>query len=422
MAAAMVVDASMVSSATILALCLICGAQARGTAIRPGTPRSGRMVPALAVPLAAVGTFLAFSGAADGAMRDAAAVIACCALVDVVGSYLRRRLRRPIRVVVVGADAADTAAGRWTDRAQVTVVGVLDLHHDDSAAPMRDRRVSSIAKVDEVVPWVTQWEADLVVLVPSPGITSGEVRRLSWLLERTPAALAIAGVLDSVAPHRIDLARVADTTLVQLRPSRPSPTVRVLKWSVDRVLGLVLLVVSLPLLLLLWGWVKLDSPGPGVFTQTRVGQHGRTFTMFKLRTMRWDAEDLRESLAGLDEGHGPLFKMRRDPRVTSSGRFLRKFSLDELPQLLNVVCGQMSLVGPRPALPEEASSYDDYVLRRLAVRPGMTGLWQVSGRSELTWDRSVELDLHYTDNYRLRDDLLIGLRTVEAVIRPRGAY
>jgi len=232
----------------------------------------------------------------------------------------------------------------------------------------------------------------------------------------------VTGVLDSVAPHRVGFARVADATVIHLRPSRPPTLVRALKWGFDRVLGSVLLLLALPLIVALWVWIKLESRGPGFFAQTRVGQHGRTFTMFKLRTMRWDAEDLRESLAGLDEGHGPLFKLSRDPRVTASGRFLRRTSLDELPQLLNVVLGQMSLVGPRPALPEEVSAYDDHVLRRLAVRPGMTGLWQVSGRSDLTWEKSVELDLHYTDNYRLRDDLVIGLRTVEAVVRPRGAY
>jgi exopolysaccharide biosynthesis polyprenyl glycosylphosphotransferase len=422
-AAAVAVDAGTVSSVTVLVLCLVCGAQARGTAIRPDPPRSGRMVPALAVPLAVVGTFLAFSGAATGSIRDAAAIIASCAFVDAACTFVRRRLGRATRVLVVGADtSASAVALRWADRERVDLTGVLLLQHEGSRAPAGRREVRAIDTVDEVVAWVHRWEADMVILVPGPGITSGVVRRLGWLLERTPAALAISGVLDSVAPHRIDLTRVADTTVMRLRPSRPSASTRALKWSLDRVLGLLLLVLSLPVLLLLWAWVKLDSPGPGFFAQTRVGQHGRTFTMFKLRTMRWDAEDLRESLAGLDEGHGPLFKMSRDPRVTTPGRLLRKFSLDELPQLLNVVCGQMSLVGPRPALPEEVSSYEDHVLRRLAVRPGITGLWQVSGRSDLTWERSVELDLLYTDNYRLRDDLLIGLRTVEAVIRPRGAY
>jgi lipopolysaccharide/colanic/teichoic acid biosynthesis glycosyltransferase len=148
-------------------------------------------------------------------------------------------------------------------------------------------------------------------------------------------------------------------------------------------------------MLALWLWVRLESPGPGFFTQTRVGRDGRLFT---------------------------LGKLRRDPRITSAGRFLRKTSLDELPQLVNVVRGQMSLHGPRPALPSKVAKYDVIERRRLAVLPGMTGLWQVSGRSELSREQSVNLDLRYTDNYHLAGDLLIGLRTVDAVVRPHVAY
>ena len=138
--------------------------------------------------------------------------------------------------------------------------------------------------------------------------------------------------------------------------------------------------------------------------------------------MRADAEATKSQLVGADEGNGVLFKVHADPRITRSGRILRKTSIDELPQLINVVLGQMSLVGPRPALPSEVATYDDLARRRLAVRPGMTGLWQVSGRSDLSWEESVELDVRYTDNYRLSADLLIGLRTVDAVTRARGAY
>jgi lipopolysaccharide/colanic/teichoic acid biosynthesis glycosyltransferase len=183
-----------------------------------------------------------------------------------------------------------------------------------------------------------------------------------------------------------------------------------------------LLLLATPLLGVLWLAIKLESQGPGFFTQTRIGKDGRSFTMYKLRTMRRDAEVVKVALAEADEGNGMLFKMRLDPRITGLGRFLRKTSLDELPQLLNVVLGQMSLVGPRPALPSEVEQYDDVVRRRLTVRPGMTGLWQVSGRSDLSWEQSVDLDLLYTDNYCLADDMRIGLRTVNAVVRARGAY
>ncbi|MCW2759330.1 MAG: glycosyl transferase, partial [Nocardioidaceae bacterium] len=154
----------------------------------------------------------------------------------------------------------------------------------------------------------------------------------------------------------------------------------------------------------------------------RVGRGGHPFTMVKLRTMHADAEARKAALADADEGNGVLFKIRHDPRVTSVGRFLRRSSLDELPQLVNVVLGQMSLVGPRPALPDEVAAYDDHEHRRYAVRPGMTGLWQVSGRSDLSWEESMELDLQYVDNHSMGGDASILLRTFWAVVRSRGAY
>jgi len=183
-----------------------------------------------------------------------------------------------------------------------------------------------------------------------------------------------------------------------------------------------LLLVTTPLLLALWLAVRIDSRGPGIFVQTRVGLHGTTFRMLKLRTMHRDAESLVEALAEENESDGALFKIRRDPRVTTVGYWLRRSSLDELPQLVNVLLGHMSLVGPRPALESEVASYDDVARRRLVVKPGITGLWQVSGRSDLLWDESLRLDLYYADNWRFIDDLTIAARTVGAVTRARGAY
>ena len=166
----------------------------------------------------------------------------------------------------------------------------------------------------------------------------------------------------------------------------------------------------------------MDSKGPGFFVQTRVGKDGRPFRMVKLRTMRRDAESLLDSLAAENESDGVLFKIKRDPRITRMGYWLRRSSLDELPQLFNVLRGDMSLVGPRPALPEEVAEYDMVARRRLVVKPGITGLWQVSGRSDLLWDESLRLDLYYADNWRLLDDLSIAARTVTAVAFGRGAY
>ena len=159
-----------------------------------------------------------------------------------------------------------------------------------------------------------------------------------------------------------------------------------------------------------------------MFRQTRVGEHGRLFTIYKLRTMTDDAEARRAELVAENEVDGHLFKIRSDPRVTRLGKFLRRSSLDELPQLINVVKGEMSIIGPRPALPDEVAQYDAVTRRRLVVKPGITGLWQVSGRSDLPYDEAVRLDLHYTDNWRLSDDAVIVLRTVGAVGRGNGAW
>ncbi len=184
--------------------------------------------------------------------------------------------------------------------------------------------------------------------------------------------------------------------------------------------SLVLLALLFALLALL---VRLDSEGDVMFRQTRVGVDGRDFTIFKFRSMYRDAEQkLRALMEGNQYTDGPLFKMKQDPRITRMGRWLRRFSLDELPQLVNVAKGDMSLVGPRPPLPSEVSQYGLDVRRRLLVTPGLTGLWQISGRSQLSWDESVRLDLHYVESWSLALDAMILWKTVAAVVRRQGAY
>ena len=190
----------------------------------------------------------------------------------------------------------------------------------------------------------------------------------------------------------------------------------------DRAFALVTLIVTAPLFAVLALAIKLDDGGPVLFKQTRVGKDGRVFAVYKFRTMVPDAEARKASLAHENQQQWPLFKIKRDPRLTRLGASLRRWSLDELPQLLNVVAGEMSLVGPRPALPEEAAMYGDHVRRRLAVKPGMTGLWQVNGRSDLAWDESVRLDLRYVETWSLMLDLQILWKTWAAVVRGWGAY
>jgi exopolysaccharide biosynthesis polyprenyl glycosylphosphotransferase len=196
----------------------------------------------------------------------------------------------------------------------------------------------------------------------------------------------------------------------------------------DRVVGVLFLWTTLPILLAIAVAIKVTSPGPVLFRQTRVGLNGREFRMLKFRTMIVDADARREELLGTrggsigTDGSGILFKMKRDPRITPVGAILRRFSLDELPQLWNVMKGEMSLVGPRPPLPEEVAGYAYDATRRLRVRPGLTGLWQVSGRSDLSWEESLRLDLRYVDNWTLALDLSILVKTLRAVFKGAGAY
>lgn len=193
------------------------------------------------------------------------------------------------------------------------------------------------------------------------------------------------------------------------------------KIVVDVTATALLLLVIAPVLLAVAAAVKLDG-GPVFFLQTRIGRGGRTFRMVKFRSMVVDAEKHRALLAADDEGAGPLFKMRRDPRITRVGGLLRRYSLDELPQLFNVLNGSMSLIGPRPPLPQEAETYTAEERRRLSVRPGMTGLWQISGRSDLSWDESIALDLRYVDDWTVGLELKIVAGTARAVLGGRGAY
>ncbi len=194
------------------------------------------------------------------------------------------------------------------------------------------------------------------------------------------------------------------------------------KRGIDLVLTGLSLIVLLPLMGLIALVIKLDSPGPALFVQKRIGKNGKPFYTYKFRTMVVEAEALREQLAALNEADGPLFKIRNDPRLTRVGRYLRRFSLDELPQTFNVLRGEMSLVGPRPALPEEVEAYEPWQRKRLEVTPGLTGLWQVSGRSDLSFDEMVLLDIYYVENWTPMLDIIILLRTIPKVLLGEGAY
>ncbi|MFB9849601.1 sugar transferase [Micromonospora andamanensis] len=264
--------------------------------------------------------------------------------------------------------------------------------------------------------------ADTVAVTACGELTATRLRRLGWQLEGTGIDLVLAPALTDVAGPRIHTRPVAGLPLIHVEAPEFRGVRKLVKGFVDRSMSLVALALLLPLLAVIALAVKLDSRGPVLFRQTRVGQGGQEFGVFKFRTMVVNADVLLAELAARNETDGLLFKMRDDPRVTRVGRLLRKWSLDELPQLVNVLLGQMSLVGPRPPLPSEVARYDGDVARRLLVKPGMTGLWQVSGRSDLSWEDGIRLDLYYVENWSLAADLTILWKTVGAVVNSRGAY
>ncbi|MFI6817313.1 sugar transferase [Nonomuraea sp. NPDC050328] len=264
------------------------------------------------------------------------------------------------------------------------------------------------------------YDADTVAVLACPEMDGLALRRLAWRLERSHTELVVAPALMEVAGPRTTIRPVAGLPLLHVEHPELAGARQLLKNLFDRAVALALLVALSPLLVALAVAVRLSSPGPVLFRQTRIGRDGRPFTILKFRTMWRDAENRKITLTS-DRG-GVLFKIRHDPRITPLGTRMRRHSLDELPQLLNVLRGHMSLVGPRPPLPEEVARYGDDVRRRLLVRPGLTGLWQVSGRSDLSWEESVRLDLRYVENWSLMLDLQILWKTWSAVARGQGAY
>lgn len=264
--------------------------------------------------------------------------------------------------------------------------------------------------------------AEYIVLVGTEEVSLSEARRLEYELEDSGLGLIVAPTVADIALPRVAVSQVAGLPLMHVDPPTFTGPARVMKEIADRVgAAAILLVLALPMIAIAIA-VKVTSPGPVLFRQTRVGLAHQPFEMLKFRTMYTDAEARLGAILDGNEGNGVHFKMRSDPRVTPVGRVLRRFSLDELPQLINVLIGDMSIVGPRPPLQREVELWEADVARRQLVKPGITGLWQVSGRSDLSWEETVRLDLHYTQNWTLGLDAIILGRTVWAVIAGRGAY
>lgn len=266
-------------------------------------------------------------------------------------------------------------------------------------------------------------QADTVALTATEHLGPQGIRDLSWELEKLDVDLVVSpGVVD-VANPRVVMRPVAGLPLIHLEKPQYRGAKRFEKQAFDVAFATLVLLIAAPIMIAAAIAIKCTSKGPVFYSAERIGLNGKPFRMIKFRTMVADADELREHLLGSNESDGGvLFKIRKDPRVTQVGRFLRKYSLDELPQFFNVLRREMSVVGPRPPLPGEVATYDDQVRRRLLVPPGITGLWQISGRSDLSWDESVRLDLSYVENWSMIGDLLIAVKTVRALVRASGAY
>ena len=337
------------------------------------------------------------------------------------GSYSARVLLvgRPSSVRRVARDLRrNPSAGYW-------VVGAcVPTGAQKAAEKLASLEVPIWHSLDDVQEAMRITGADTVAVTGAEELSAERVRELSWSLTPGRQHLVVAPAIADVGGPRISTRPVAGLLLIHVETPRFSPGARVAKRLGDIVLsGLGILLLS-PLLLTVALLVRATSPGPALFHQERVGYEGRRFTMLKFRTMQVDAEArLAQLQRDTDLGENQvLFKMKDDPRVTGLGRALRRTSIDELPQLFNVFLGHMSLVGPRPPLPREVELYEAHVHRRFLVKPGITGLWQVSGRSNLTWEESVRLDLYYVENWSVTSDLVILWKTAKAVVAREGSY
>jgi exopolysaccharide biosynthesis polyprenyl glycosylphosphotransferase len=311
-------------------------------------------------------------------------------------SELRRESHHGLQVVA----ACLAGASDVTEVAGVPVVGDLD----DAASVVRNLHAGTVA------------------VLSCPEMDGIKLRTLAWELEKTGTDLCVAPALIDVAGPRTAVRPTAGLTLLHVDHPQLSGPRQVVKDLFDRSVAALALMTLSPLMLTIAAAIRLFDDGPALFTQTRVGKDGKPFKIYKFRTMVVDAESRLAEVQQANEFDSVLFKIRKDPRVTAIGTRLRKWSLDELPQLINVFRGEMSLVGPRPALPDEAELYADHVRRRLVVKPGLTGMWQVSGRSDLSWDESVRLDLRYVENWSFALDLQIIWKTLPVILKGSGAY
>jgi exopolysaccharide biosynthesis polyprenyl glycosylphosphotransferase len=387
------------------------------------------------VALIAIGSYATHVDIARGFMVVA---LPLALVLDLVGRYTARkylhrqrargRAMRSMLLVGDGRAITDFAALLRRDRyAGMNVVGACvpdELVTDALTLGQLDQhQIPLLGHLDSIAAAVEASDADTVAIVSSSTIGPERTRWISWQLEGTDTDLVISPGLMEIAWPRLHIQPVAGLPLVHVEEPEFTGFRRVLKGAFDRTLAALALLVLSPVAVGVALAVRLTSRGPVLFRQTRIGKSGQPFKMVKFRSMYVDAEERKAELEKHNvNADGVLFKLHDDPRVTRVGRVIRKYSLDELPQLFNVLSGRMSLVGPRPPLSAEVARYGDDMRRRLLVKPGITGLWQISGRNDLSWEETKQLDLRYVENWSLGNDLLILWKTPSAVARASGAY
>ncbi|MEZ4640556.1 MAG: sugar transferase [Caldilineaceae bacterium] len=326
------------------------------------------------------------------------------------------------RVVLVGAGDVGrmvmrTIAARPTLGYQL--IGFLDDNPTKGSTDIG--RFKALGSVDNFARVRETYALDLVI-VCLPWQSHRTVARILSECEQEGIKAQVVPDIFLLTKNQMEVEEINGIPLISTREVSIAGWNLILKRGLDLVLGTLIALLTLPITLLIALAIRLDSPGPVLYSQVRVGRNGQLFRIYKFRSMVVNAEARREEVADLNEATGPLFKVRDDPRRTRTGRVLRRFSLDELPQLINVFRGEMSLVGPRPNLPEEVAQYEEWHRKRLSVSPGATGLWQISGRSDLTFDEMVLLDIYYTENWSVGLDLSILLTTIPKVLLGKGAY
>ncbi len=410
----------MDSGSLLLLVLAVAGFLGFSLAALPAYERAGSFRPAkrlMAVLAAGSLGSVIFVGSMSLQLRHTIIVLTTAALLMVASAAVHRTVFRRVPTLLVGpSDAVNKLALRWDDRPDLVVVGRCTW---DSSVPVGSATVNSVVR--DVPRMLRTMRGARVVITADQALSDPSLRHLAWGLQRAEIeCLVLTDMNDYV--EFVRPTRVGDQLALALDPPNNHILSQAVKSFFDRTFAIFALILGAPLMMLIALGIKLDSRGPVIYRQERTGKDGVPFAIYKFRTMCEDAEERVEELVGLNEGSGPLFKMTQDPRVTRFGRILRQTSLDELPQLFNVLIGDMALVGPRPALESETSQYSQWVWRRLHVKPGMTGLWQVSGRSNLSWDESIRLDLMYVNNWNLKMDISIMARTLGVVLSRKGAW